>query len=240
MANISARDERLLHTKSGNRCALCSIMLVKQSVCIGENAHIYGEKPGSARYDDSKSIEFVNSEPNLVFLCCNCHKVVDTEVPDYPTERLFSIKAEHEKNVVKALQQGAIQYTYAELQVITSFLVQESGRTTGDVNFHLLRLPDKIEKNQLTDVQGYIDMGLLSVSRIEEYLNLHPDPSFADKLTSIFVEKYAVLKGEDSDHVSIFNALWDFACNGREDYSYRSAGLAILVYFFEKCEVFEK
>jgi hypothetical protein len=158
----------------------------------------------------------------------------------YPPEKLFSIKAEHESKVVKALQQGAVQYTYAELQVITSFLAQMSGKAIGDANYHLLRLPDKILKNQLTAVQGFIDMGLLSVSRIGEYLNNHPDPSFADKLTSIFVERYFALKNEDTDPVSIFNALWEFACNGHEDYSYRSAGLAILVYFFEKCEVFEK
>lgn len=69
MANkgqISKRDERLLHTKSGNRCAKCRLLLVDPSnpnaTCIGENAHIYGEKPGAARYDASKEIQFVNSE----------------------------------------------------------------------------------------------------------------------------------------------------------------------------------
>ena len=240
MATISAKDERLLHTKSGNRCARCSIVLVENSVCIGENAHIYGEKPTAARYDASKSAEFVNSERNLIFLCCNCHKIVDTDVSDYSVEKLLSIKAKHESRVIKALQQSAVQYTYAELQVITSFLVQEGGKLAGDINYHLLRLPDKIELNQLAEVQGYIDMGLLSVSRIEDYLNKHPDPSFADKLTSIIVEKYITLKQEDSEPISIFNRLWDFACNDQVEYCYRSAGLAILVYFFEKCEVFEK
>jgi len=56
----------------------------------------------------------------------------------------------------------------------------------------------------------------------------------------IFIEKYTALKKEDNEPISIFNALWDFACNYEADYNYRSAGLAIIVYFFEKCEVFEK
>jgi hypothetical protein len=239
-ATISKKNERLLHTKSGNRCAKCNIVLVERSVCVGENAHIYGEKPDAARYDASKSEAYVNSEQNLIFLCCNCHKTVDTEVLLFPVDVLFSMKTEHEKKVVHALQQGSIDYTYAELQVITTFLVQEMGKVEGNIDYQLLRLPDKIRKNQLSDVQGYIDMGLLSVSRIEDYLNRHPDPSFADKLTSIFVGEYTSLKCDDNEPISIFNALWDFACDGHVDYKYRSAGLAILVYFFEKCEVFEK
>ena len=237
---ISKKDERLLHTKSGNRCAKCKIVLVEHTVCIGENAHIYGEKPSAPRYDASKPEKYVNSEQNLIYLCCNCHKIVDTDVILYPPDMLFSMKAEHERKVVLALQQGSIDYTFAELQVITDYLISEGGKATGNVNYHLLRLPEKIKKNQLTDVQHYIDMGLLSVSRIEDYLNRHPDLSFADKLTKIFVDKYSALKAEESDPVSIFNALWDYACNNQADYNYRSAGLALLVYFFEKCEVFEK
>jgi hypothetical protein len=213
---------------------------VERAVCIGENAHIYGEKPGAARYDASKSVAYVNSESNLIFLCRNCHKIVDSEVLFYPPEALFAMKTAHEKKVDHALQQGSVDYTFAELQVITAFLIQGSGTAMGTVNYQLLRLPDKIKKNQLTDVQGYIDMGLLSVSRIGAYLNQHPDPRFADRLTSIFVEKYLALREEDTEPISIFNALWDFACNDQTDFIYRSAGLAILVYFFEKCEVFEK
>ena len=213
---------------------------MERSVCIGQNAHIYGEKPGATRYDATKSAEYVNSEPNLIFLCSNCHTVIDREIELYPPDKLFSMKSEHEQKVVRALQQGALDYNFAELQVITDYLIQESGKAIGNTNYQLLRLPDKIEKNQLADVQGYIDMGLLSVSRIEDYLNRHPDPRFADKLTKIFVEKYNVIKDEENDPISIFNSLWDFACNNQTEYSYRSAGLAILVYFFEKCEVFEK
>jgi hypothetical protein len=239
-ATISKKDERLLHTKSGNRCAKCNIVLVDRSVCVGQNAHIYGEKPDAARYDISKSVEYVNSEKNLIFLCSNFHKIVDTDVLLFPAKVLFKMKSDHEHRVIQALQKGSLEYTYAELEVITSFLVQEIGKKSRSVNFELLRLQDKIEKNQLVEVQGYIDIGLLSVSSVEYYLNRQPDPSFAGKLTRVFVEKYNDLKRDGNDAISIFNSLWDFACNDQSDYKYRSAGLALLVYFFEKCEVFEK
>lgn len=71
-ATISKKAERLLHTKSGNRCAMCKAVLVDVgnpfAACVGENAHIYGEKPDAARYDAAKDSSFVNSEQNLIFL----------------------------------------------------------------------------------------------------------------------------------------------------------------------------
>ena len=78
---IKLSEQRKLHSKSGNRCAICKTVLVDveniDSACIGVNAHIYGEKPGAARYDATKPIEYVNSEANLIFLCCNCHTKID-------------------------------------------------------------------------------------------------------------------------------------------------------------------
>lgn len=91
---------------------------------------------------------------------------MDTDDSPYPPEVLFKIKTEHEKRVVRALQQGSIDYTFAELEVIAAFLIRESGKAAGSPNYQLFRLSEKIKKNQLTDVQGYIDMGLLLVSRI--------------------------------------------------------------------------
>lgn len=38
----------------------------------------------------------------------------------------------------------------------------------------------------------------------------------------------------------LFNGLLDFASLGATDFKQRAAGLTVLVYLFEKCEVFEK
>lgn len=101
---IKLSEQRKLHSKSGNRCAICKTVLVDveniDSACIGVNAHIYGEKPGAARYDATKPIEYVNSEANLIFLCCNCHTKIDGQEKEYPPKLLFEIKQQHEREVI--------------------------------------------------------------------------------------------------------------------------------------------
>lgn len=243
-ATISRRDERLLHTKSGNRCAMCKTLLVDTgnptAACIGENAHIYGEKPDAARYDASKPPAFVNSEQNLIFLCCNCHKKIDTDVSTYPVQDLFELKRKHEQWVAQQLEEKSISYSFAELEVLATYLTSTACPVSADSSFSLLRIDSKIQKNALQGVQQFINMGLSSNCTIENYLNRHPDPSFSLKLTSIMAQKYQELKKENISSEEIFYELWDFASGGHTDFSYQAAGLGILTYFFEKCEVFEK
>jgi len=243
-ATISKKDERLLHTKSGNRCAMCRVILVDtgdpSAACIGENAHIYGEKPDAARYDATKDEAFVNSEPNLIFLCCNCHKKIDTNVSSYPAEKLFELKAQHEEWVTQKLEEQSISYSFAELEVLAKYLVSSSMPMQTTSSLSLLKIEDKIKKNDLQDVQKYITMGLSSNLTIEDYLNRHPDPSFAAQLTNIMAHKYRELKSQGLDNYEIFDELWTFASGNHSDFSYKAAGLGILTYFFEKCEVFEK
>ena len=243
-ATISSKDERLLHTKSGNRCALCKTVLVDTSkcpaACIGENAHIYGEKAGSARYDSTQEESFVNSEANLIFVCCNCHKKIDTEVNDFSVEYLFNAKSEHEKWVSDQLEEKSVSYSFAELEVLANFLVSATSSLQVSSNLSLIKIGDKINKNSLQEYQNYITMGLSSNLTIEEYLNKHPDPSFAIKLTNIMAQKYRELKALGLESCEIFDELWKFSSGQHAEFSYQAAGLGILTYFFEKCEVFEK
>lgn len=243
-ATILKKDERLLHTKSGNRCAMCRTTLVDtgnpSAACIGENAHIYGEKPGAARYDPTKDAAFVNSEQNLIFLCCNCHKKIDTDVSSYPADELFTLKAQHEQWITQKLEEESISYSFAELEVLAKYLVSSTVSVQTTPSFSLLKIDEKIKKNSLQDVQKYITMGLSSNLTIENYLNMHPDPSFATQLTNIMAQKYQELKSQGLDNYEIFDELWTFASGNHSDFSYKAAGLGILTYFFEKCEVFEK
>lgn len=243
-ATISKKNERLLHTKSGNRCAMCKTILVDtqnpSAACIGENAHIYGEKTDAARYDATKDEDFVNSEKNLIFLCCNCHKKIDTDVDSYPVKLLFDKKNEHEQWVVEMLKQESVSYSFAELEVLAKYLMSSATPMQNAQSYSLLKIDEKIKKNSLQRVQMYITMGLSSNYTIDDYLNKHPDPLFATQLTNIMAQKYQELKMNGLDNEEIFNDLWDFASGMQSDFSYKAAGLGILTYFFEKCEVFEK
>ena len=243
-AKIPEKDQRLLHTKSGNRCAMCKTILVDvitdSRACLGENAHIYGEKPESARYDKTQKTEFVNSEKNLIFLCCNCHKKIDTDIDKYSVDFLFDLKYKHEMWVMQELESGMINYTFKELEVLANHILDVGSRVQGTMSFDILKIEDKIKKNTLEEVQGYITTGLMNSKLIVDFINKHPSPSFSRKLNSIMVSEYQILKKEGKDSLTIFDELWDLTSGNRTDFKYRSAGLSILAYFFEECEVFEK
>ncbi len=173
----------------------------------------------------------MKSEQNLIFLCCNCHKIIDTEVAAYPVDKLFDLKSKHEAWVVKSLAESSVYY--AELQVLTSYLVEDNGSHQIPDDYTLLKISDKIQKNSLSDVQNYINMGLSNVATIEDYLNRHPDPRFAFRLTGSMAEKYKGLKEQRLDPVDIFYTLWEISCGGNNDFNFKAAGLGILVYFLK-------
>ncbi len=242
-AKIPDRHQRKLHTKSGNHCAICKRILVdgvsNDTACVGENAHIYGEKPGSARYDETKPSEYVNSYENLIYACASCHKIIDTEIASFPPKKLFSLKKEHEEWVNKQLEEASNTYTFSELEVLAKYLMGTfQNSNSGD--FSITKISDKIDKNSLKDFIKEINMGLIQVITVEDYLNRHPDVNFAQRLTGFMSDTYKDLKKVCEDSNEIFNKLWDIASGNRKEFSYRAAGLGILVYFFEECEVFEK
>ncbi len=64
---------------------------------IGEAAHIYGARPGSARFDaamtDSARAEITNS----IWLCTNCHRQIDRDPLRYPASLLYRWREDHER-----------------------------------------------------------------------------------------------------------------------------------------------
>ena len=138
------------------------------------------------------------------------------------------------------MEEESVSYSFAELEVLAKYLVSSTAPTQTSSSLSLLKIDEKIKKNSLQDVQKYITMGLSSNFTIEDYLNRHPDPLLATKLTSIMAQRYHELKTSKLDSYEIFDELWTFASGNNSDFSYKAAGLGILTYFFEKCEVFEK
>lgn len=69
------------------------------SVNVGEAAHIYGAHPGSARYNPLMSSMKRSSISNAIWLCSNCHKLIDDDPVRYPAGLLFEWQREHEKDI---------------------------------------------------------------------------------------------------------------------------------------------
>jgi len=122
--NLSNKDRKLLWGKAGNRCsyrfkgAVCSQPLVLthegNDVVVGNECHIIGEKPGSARYlADCTNRE---SYENAILLCPVHHKIVDDTEDVYTAEVLRRMKSEHEEAAISDIDttNGRIKFETSE------------------------------------------------------------------------------------------------------------------------------
>jgi len=202
-------------------------------------AHIEGENPGSARYNPDMTGDQRTAYDNLILLCPSHHTEVDKNQAQYPVEKLRQIKKDHEKWVEDSLKRQMPQITFAELEVILKYLPAapvplENGSIT------VVPPGKKIKKNDLSVAVGNsITMGMMQVKLVEDYLNKHPDLQFAARLTKGFVDKYVEARGTGLMGDELFYELWDFSISSSTDFTRKAAGLSVLVYFFEKCKVFE-
>jgi len=74
-----------------------------RATVLGEAAHIFGARPKSKRYDPRMSNQARAEITNGIWLCRNCHKLVDSDDQEWPAEILFSWREIHEKHVLSEL-----------------------------------------------------------------------------------------------------------------------------------------
>ncbi len=66
------------------------------------------------------------------------------------------------------------------------------------------------------------------------------DLDYPQRLKAGFLAEYFRLRREGHRADDLFDLMCEFSQRGLKGQSQRSAGLAVLVYLFEKCDVFEK
>lgn len=101
----------MLWGRAAGRCSLpeCRVDLYEDETetddptLVGENCHIVAESDNGPRSDASVPIAQRNSYGNLILLCRNHHKVIDTQEGEYTVERLLEMKANHEAWVKEQL-----------------------------------------------------------------------------------------------------------------------------------------
>ena len=243
--NRSLPTIKILWGKSGGKCAKCrnEIILEKDDskpYHIAKQAHIAGLNPGSARYDSGMTDEERNSVANIILLCPTCHDIIDEDRDKYTALKLKEIKKDHEEWVDEQLTSSLPQVTFAELEVITKYLVSTPIQQEEE-NLTVVPPGEKIRKNNLSDeVANLITKGMIGVDQVKEYLNKNLDPEFSERLKNSFIEKYLVLKKQNLSGDEVFFEMLNFASNGSSNFSSRAAALTVLTYYFEICEVFEK
>jgi hypothetical protein len=242
---INPSQQRILWGKSAGKSAICKMDLIKslkegKESLIGEMAHIEGENPGSARYNPETTDEQRSSYENLILLCPNHHRIIDNDELENTIEKLRQVKKEHERWVEVSLRSIITEITFAELDVILKFLtVVEIPH--GDKPITIIPPAKKIKRNDLSaEVGNFITIGMMQRKLIKTYLNKHPDLQFSARLSKGFVDKYEELKGNDLRGDTLFYAMWEFASHYSNNFEQKTAGLSVLTYFFELCDVFEE
>jgi len=89
---------------------------------LGEQAHIIGEKSNAARGKSNLTEKERNSYHNLILLCPNHHKEIDSNVEDWTIEKLYRTKSEHELWVHETLSEREDSIELANQIVVTSII----------------------------------------------------------------------------------------------------------------------
>lgn len=207
----------------------------------GELAHIAGLKPSSARYDAAMSDKERNSDDNLIDVCSSCHKKIDAQPREYTTEKLRRIKSDHEAWVHDTLDENMNDLTFPELHEVISRMIDVGAEPGGPSAIEpALALRKKIARNGLSPWTGsMISTGMSRVALVAECINETDDDTLAGRLKAGMALRYGRLRSKGLDGDDLFAAMWRLAGGGNTNMKRSAAGLAVLVYFFEACEVFE-
>ena len=234
---------KILWGKSHNLCPICKEIELSETedglYTIGVMAHIAGENETAARYRPDMTDDERRSYKNLILVCPNCHTKIDNEIENYSEEGLHQIKDAHEIWAMETLKNKILDVTFAELEVVNRSLISDiNALDLTEINFKRIPPNQKINKNDLSDlIRDLIIRGMTQNTLVENFINAFPDPNFSERLRLGFIYKYQELVDEGFHGDALFFAMLEFA--GQRKKEYAPAGLAILVYYFILCEVFE-
>ena len=240
----------LLAFRSGDRCAFpgCPNYLTVDApdggdaVVVGEAAHIAGENLTAARYIAEMTEEARNHYDNLIYMCGGHHTQIDKQEAHFTVDYLHRLKRNHEAQVREAMNSAFANVGFPEIAKATEWVCRfKSNFTTQDLA--ILPPNDKINKNGLNaENRLTITMGLSVARLVGEFIQYEEqmDSDFSERLTAGFLAEYHRLRHDGNRGSELFDLMCEFAQRGLRGAAKRSAGIAVLVYLFEKCEVFEK
>lgn len=247
--NYPTADVKILWGKAAARCAFpqCRVPCVAEETksdsakTYGRIAHIYAHSNSGPRANNQMNKKERDSYDNWILLCANHHDVVDKQEKSYPANLLIEWKAEHEKWVKDRLAKEMTSVSFVELEIVTQAII--ASPNPKKIDFDITPIHQKIKKNNLSpNIEYRISMGLLKVREVQDFLSdiSKRIPNFSDKVIQGFIDAYNSKLKENLSEDALFEELHSFAAGGSQDFDKLSAGLAVLVYLFEKCEVFEK
>ena len=213
----------------------------ESSTKTGVVGHIEAASDGGPRPNSSLTQQERDAYPNLILLCSIHHTLVDARESTYTVDTLRTWKATRDANARAALAQGMTEITFRELDDITHILVSDGVPSTDTI--HLIPPRDKMARNGLTEQTAHLfTIGLLQSKQVENFVASMTslNSRFIGRLTSGFVNEYQRQRAAGLEGDSLFAVMQQFSALGRSEIRYQSAGLAVLTYLFERCEVFDR
>ncbi len=164
-------------------------------------------------------------------------------VPTDPDKKAEENEVSSQRGALDAdsLAEQMARLTFAELEMVMKVVLAKPAMTGTD--FKLLAPEEKLRRNDLTDrTRDQLVQGLSKVQLVGQYVEYQVkiDGMFPDRLKAGFLTQYRRLQGDGLAGDDLFDALADFASRGEPDRRYQAAGVAVLTYLFELCDVFEK
>jgi hypothetical protein len=206
---------------------------------IGQFAHIFAHSENGPRPNPDGFTEETNSYENLILLCSNHHREVDVQSNTFTVSELIKWKRDHEKWVAYRL--SAEEFNSADLEAITNWIADNSELPSTD--YSILPLAEKMAFNSMSaTTQQLINMGLMRVGEVKTYVTHRTklETTFAERLLKPLINQYNTMRTNGLNSDFVFEELRQFACGRSLDFRKQAAGLAVVVYFFERCEIFEK
>ena len=120
--NFSQSVISILFKRAGGKCCRCFAPTFgpvsnnpTKSVNIGQGAHIAAAAPGGPRYDSRMTPEERASAANGMWMCSNCHDIIDRDVDAFPTAELKRMKREAEKKAKSEMGVGTFTVSSGRL-----------------------------------------------------------------------------------------------------------------------------
>ena len=243
------RDVKILFGLSAGLCAFDSCC---RRPCIapatahdaeavtGKIAHIEGHSNVGPRANPTLTAKQRDSYENWILLCGDHHDIIDKQQTTHTVMVIRTWKREHEEWVIETYRGALPAVSFAELKIAAHAILHDPNLPSE--TFTLTSPAAKMQKNGLTENSSFMLTLAIGKARdveafVEAMANL--DYDYPERLRAGFVGQYNALVKQGLAGDGLFQGLVDFATGISTDFALKAAGLAVLGYLFEKCEVFE-
>jgi hypothetical protein len=245
----ATHDLKLLWGLSAGRCAFpkCRTECFEHAtaadgaVVLGKVAHIVAHSEKGPRGDPLLTSRDRDRYENLILLCGKHHDIVDGQCNTYTAGDLRVWKRDLEEWVRFRLAEEIEGIGFAEMEVVAKYIV--SAPSKPEKSLRRISPEEKMKRNGLTDsIRILLDMGFAKAHEVSDFVQAvgMRDPKFPERLKAGLLTEYKrrFNRGERGD--ALFLGLLEYASGASRDMLRQAAGLAVLGYFFELCEVFER